>query len=146
MLLRHSCANAARNQITASTPYRHPVLKMVRHIAARRVPNRMLPVPKFEKRLDAVIMGAPNAGKSVLLNALVETKLAAATRKRHTTRGEILGVFNHRNVQLAFYDTPGFVDRAVQEKADTRTLRAFTTESASKADVVLLVVDSLTCR
>src|SRR5687767_632033 len=62
-----------------------------------------LPVPKTQKRLDVVILGVPNVGKSVLLNAMLKTKLAATSRKRHTTRNEILGVFNHRNVQLAFY-------------------------------------------
>ena len=70
------------------------ILIQTRH--ARYVPKKRLPVPRTEKRLDIVILGSPNAGKSVLLNTLVQTKLAATTRKRHTTGSEILGVFNHR--------------------------------------------------
>ena len=68
---------------------------------------KSLPIPNFEKRLDIVILGHTNVGKSVLLNTLVNSKIAATSRKRNTTRMEILGVYNHRNVQLAFYDTPG---------------------------------------
>ena len=109
---------------------------------ARHVPVRRLPVPRAEKRLDVVILGSPNAGKSVLLNTLVQTKLAATTRKRHTTRNEILGVFNHRNVQLAFYDTPGFVSSAEALKQDVKTLRNLAATAAAKADVALLVVDA----
>jgi len=122
----------------------HPTLDVaarhVRHV--RHVPARRLPVPRAEKRLDVVILGSPNAGKSVLLNTLVQTKLAATTRKRHTTRNEILGVFNHRNVQLAFYDTPGFVSSAEALKQDVKTLRNLAAAAAAKADVALLVVDA----
>lgn len=109
---------------------------------ARYIPKKRLPVPRTEKRLDIVILGSPNAGKSVLLNTLVQTKLAATTRKRHTTRNEILGVFNHRNVQLAFYDTPGFIRSADALKQDVKALRDLATSATSKADVVLLVVDA----
>lgn len=109
---------------------------------ARFVPAKSLPVPSSEKRLDIVFLGYPNAGKSSLLNTLIETKLAATTRKRNTTRGEILGVFNHRNVQLAFYDTPGFVRRADAEQDSIMQLRNIAAAAALKADVVLLVVDA----
>ena len=109
---------------------------------ARFVPEFRMPIPRTEKRLDIVIIGSPNSGKSVLLNQLVKSKLAATSRKRHTTRGEILGVFNHRNIQLAFYDTPGFVRSAEALRQEIRSLRDIATTSMTKADVVLLVVDS----
>jgi len=98
----------------------------------------------MEKRLDVAILGPPNAGKSVLINTLIKTKLAATSRKRHTTRREILGVFNHRNVQLAFYDTPGYVGRGdLQSNAgDITSLRNFSLKTIRKADVVLLVMDA----
>lgn len=103
---------------------------------------RKMPLPKFEKRLDIAIIGQPNVGKSVLLNCLIKQKVAAATRKRHTTRSNIVGVFNHRNVQLVFYDTPGFVRHVDAQKADIKALRGISATMASKADVVLLVVDA----
>ena len=108
----------------------------------RMLPKRKLPIPKTEKRLDVVILGAPNAGKSVLLNTLINSKLAATSRKKHTTRLEILGVFNHRNVQLAFYDTPGFLATNEALKNDAKTLRDLASSAASKADVILLVIDA----
>ena len=55
------------------------------------------------------IVGYPNAGKSQLLNALVGEKLAAVSRKRHTTRDGIMGVLSREDTQIVFCDTPGFM-------------------------------------
>ena len=101
-----------------------------------------MPVPRQEKRLDIVIFGHPNVGKSVLLNCLIEHKIAATAHKRHTTRGEILGFFNHRNVQLAFYDTPGYMSSDVALTHDMKALRSVGLAATSKADVILLCVDA----
>jgi GTP-binding protein Era len=94
-----------------------------------------------EKRLDVVILGRPNAGKSVLLNRLLNVKLAATSRKRQTTRTQILGVFNHKNVQIAFFDTPGFISMNEAGKEEVRKLRNITVSAVASADVVLLLVD-----
>jgi GTPase Era involved in 16S rRNA processing len=118
---------------------------------ARNIPKRVRPVVKIEKRLDIAIIGLPNVGKSVLLNTLVREKLAATSRKANTTRREILGVFNHRNTQLVFHDTPGFMgstpkkDKYAQKRSPeaektTATLNAVAEEGT--ADVVCIVVDS----
>lgn len=90
----------------------HPFMtRPIKHLLCNRSLRTKLPkfypVPSTEKRLNVVILGSPNAGKSVLLNSLINEKVAASSRKRNTTRSEIVGVFNHRNVQLAFHDTPG---------------------------------------
>ena len=108
----------------------------------RNAPTRQLPVHKSEKRLDCVIIGSPNAGKSVLLNCLINNRVAATSHKKHTTREEILGVYNYRTIQLAFYDTPGFVSKNDTKKLDSKTLQSIVKSSTSKADVVLIVVDS----
>ena len=109
---------------------------------ARKRPSRALPSKSTEKRLDCVILGRPNAGKSVLLNSLIETKLAATNRKRHTTRGEILGVYNRRDTQLAFYDTPGYVFGQDAQSHEMKALRSISIETARKADVIILCVDA----
>lgn len=108
----------------------------------RKQPFQKLPIPKFEKRLDIVILGPVNVGKSVLLNTLINQKLAATSRKRNTTRLEILGVFNHRNVQLAFYDTPGFAKLNETMKSDAKKSADTASSAVKKADVVLLVIDA----
>ncbi len=117
-----------------------------RTMARKKRNERVLPVPKMRKRLDIAILGVPNVGKSVLLNAMLKTKLAATSRKKHTTRMEILGVFNHRNTQLAFYDTPGYTRKDDTLKDVAKSLRAVATGAAQKADVVLLMVDATKCK
>lgn len=108
----------------------------------RSKPIRILPVPKTTKVLSVAILGVPNVGKSVLLNHLVKARLAAASRKRHTTRAEILGVFNHRHVQLAFYDCPGFVASFDARRQEMRSLRSITETAVTGVDIVLVVVDA----
>lgn len=110
---------------------------------ARKKRNlKKLPPPNISKRLDCVIFGLPNVGKSVILNGMIKQKLAATCRKRHTTRGEILGVFNHRNTQLVFYDTPGYIGQSDSIKNELKLMRELASNTLEKADVVLLVVDA----
>ena len=53
------------------------------------------------------IIGKPNAGKSTLLNTLLNKKLAITTYKAQTTRNSILGILNKEGLQIVFIDTPG---------------------------------------
>ena len=101
-----------------------------------------MPAPRSEKRCDVVIFGNPNVGKSVLLNCLIEHKVAATNHKRHTTRGEILGFFKNRNVQLAFYDTPGYIFSSDAQSSEMKAMRSLSIAASRKADVVLLCVDA----
>ena len=52
------------------------------------------------------ILGLPNAGKSTLLNALVEKELCITSDRPQTTRNSILGIRHSENYQMLFLDTP----------------------------------------
>lgn len=85
------------------------------------------------------IVGAPNAGKSTLLNRVVGTKLAIVTPKAQTTRNKILGISVRAETQLIFVDTPG-IFRA-KEKFEKAMVES-AISGARDADVVLLMVDA----
>ena len=85
------------------------------------------------------LIGAPNAGKSTLLNKLVGAKVSIVSRKAQTTRGPVRGVAIEGEAQIVFVDTPGLfapkrrLDRAMSEAAWT---------AATDADVLALIVDA----
>jgi len=85
------------------------------------------------------ILGAPNAGKSTLLNRLVGTKLAIVSPKVQTTRARLLGIALRGPVQLIFIDTPGIF---APKRALERAMVAAAWTGAHEADAVLLLVDA----
>ena len=85
------------------------------------------------------LIGAPNMGKSTLLNALLQEKLCTATHRPQTTRHSILGVLNTPDCQLCFMDTPGVIEDPaykLQEGMMEAVKGAFT-----DSDVLLIVTD-----
>ena len=87
----------------------------------------------------AAIIGAPNAGKSTLVNALVGTTVAIVSPKVQTTRMNVRGIVMRQETQIVFVDTPGIfrprrrLDRAMVSSAWS---------GAEEADAVLLIVDA----
>ena len=98
--------------------------------------------PTLQKRLDVALVGAPNAGKSQLLNSLIGTKVAAVSRKRHTTRTGILGARTFDDTQIVFIDTPGYLHHEMSTKEGVRKLLGEASSEMESADYVLLVVDA----
>ncbi len=86
----------------------------------------------------AAIVGAPNVGKSTLLNNMLGEKLAIVSPKPQTTRNRILGVYHGDNFQIAFMDTPGI------HKTKTmlhQSMVSSAMETVSEVDVLLFVID-----
>jgi GTP-binding protein Era len=85
------------------------------------------------------LIGAPNAGKSTLINQLVGTKVAIVTHKVQTTRALVRGIATHGDAQIVFVDTPGiFKPRRRLDKAMVSTAWG----GAKDADLVLVLIDA----
>jgi GTPase len=85
------------------------------------------------------VLGAPNAGKSTLVNTLVGAKVAAVTQKVQTTRTIVRGIVMRGNVQLVLIDTPGVF--APRRRLD-RAMIAAAWGALEGADAVIHVVDA----
>ena len=85
------------------------------------------------------LIGAPNAGKSTLLNALVGTKVSIVTRKVQTTRTLVRGIAMEGRSQIVFVDTPGIF--APRRRLD-RAMVTAAWSGAGDADVVALLIDA----
>lgn len=87
------------------------------------------------------VVGAPNAGKSTLVNALVGQKVAIVSPKAQTTRARLMGIAIEGEAQILLLDTPGIF--APRRRLD-RAMVAAAWEGAKDADFILLVVDAKT--
>lgn len=86
------------------------------------------------------VIGAPNAGKSTLVNQLVGQKVAITSAKAQTTRARMLGIALHEEVQMILVDTPGIF--APKRRLDRAMVNA-AWEGTHSADAILLIVDPI---
>ena len=85
------------------------------------------------------LIGAPNAGKSTLMNRLVGTKVSIVTHKVQTTRAIIRGIATHDSAQIVFVDTPG-IFRPRRKLDEAMVITAW--GGAKDADLVALLIDA----
>ena len=85
------------------------------------------------------LIGAPNAGKSTLINALVGAKVSGVSRKAQTTRASVRGIVIEGAAQIIFVDTPGLF--APKRRLD-RAMAASAWGAAADADVLALLIDA----
>lgn len=107
--------------------------------------------PAGSRSLDVAVVGAPNAGKSTLVNALLGgLKVSSVSSKYNTTRSRVLGVLHEGAREVVLTDTPGFlrspagVQAAARDAAGRkyeRDLVNAAVESVPTADVAVLVID-----
>jgi GTP-binding protein Era len=87
------------------------------------------------------VVGAPNAGKSTLVNALVGQKIAIVSPKAQTTRTRLMGVAIEGEAQILLLDTPGIFE---PKRRLDRAMVAAAWGGAQDADLIALVVDAKT--
>jgi GTP-binding protein Era len=98
------------------------------------------PPPDRQKSAVVALVGAPNAGKSTLLNRIVGAKLSIVTHKVQTTRTRVRGVAIADDAQLVFVDTPGIFQNP--KRRLERAMVASAWHGAEDADVVVLLYDA----
>lgn len=86
------------------------------------------------------LVGRPNVGKTTLLNRLVGEKLAATTRRPHTTRNRILGIVTEGDDQIVLMDTPG-IDTE-RTRLVNRVLNRTASQALADADLVCFLVEA----
>ena len=86
------------------------------------------------------LLGAPNAGKSTLSNALVGSKVSIVTPKVQTTRARITAIAMHGQAQIVFVDTPGIFNKTKQRLEKAMVAAAWS--GAEDADLRVLLVDA----
>ncbi len=85
------------------------------------------------------VIGKPNVGKSTLINTLVGTKLSGVSPKPQTTRQKIIAIYNSPSAQVVFLDTPGVLERKINELQ--REMDRETWSTLDEGDLVLMVTD-----
>lgn len=88
------------------------------------------------------LIGAPNAGKSTLLNRLVGTKISIVTPKAQTTRNRVTGVALSGSTQLVFLDVPGVFNA---DQGFERAMVKSAWAGAAEADLILFMFDARKC-
>ncbi|KXN73345.1 GTP-binding protein Era [Conidiobolus coronatus NRRL 28638] len=97
--------------------------------------------PLNPQLLKTVLIGPPNAGKSTILNNLVQNEVSIVSARPQTTRTRIPGIMTHDEKQVIFLDTPGVVTNQSKQKFN-RELSTTPWTSVDEADHLLVVLDS----
>ena len=85
------------------------------------------------------VLGRPNVGKSTLVNALLSRRVSIVSPKAQTTRDDIMGIYNAKDLQIAFIDTPGLFSGG---ETLYRRMNRSARRSLSGVDAVLFLIDA----
>ncbi|SPJ12736.1 GTPase Era, putative [Plasmodium sp. DRC-Itaito] len=98
--------------------------------------------PENAQFLKIALIGAPNAGKSSLLNSILNKTISAVSPKINTTKYDIKGIYSKDNVQLIFIDSPGIIP-SHKKKKFCKELVTYAWKGYEEADLVLFIVDAV---
>lgn len=85
------------------------------------------------------IIGKPNAGKSTLVNTLINFNLSVVNKKAQTTRNKISGILTDKNYQIVFLDTPGIL----QPKYELQNFMLYEiVSSLEESDLIIILLDA----
>ena len=94
-----------------------------------------------QKLLKISLVGKTNAGKSTLLNKIIGETVSIINKKINTTQELIKGIINISNIQIIFYDTPGFNILKHKDKLH-KQLRVNFWQAIEESDIILYILDS----
>ena len=97
--------------------------------------------PTYPRRLRVALIGSPNAGKTSLLNRILDRQVGAVSSKINTTRESIVGVLTSGDCQIEFVDCPGIIPRDGSE--DSKHLAAEAWTALNDSDYVLFLADTV---
>ncbi|KAG1688606.1 hypothetical protein DVH05_003532 [Phytophthora capsici] len=143
-------ADATKFRNTGRIPARRPVAMKDKQftniqLAPDNVVEREFLIPdepSKPKALDLAVIGRPNAGKSSIMNRLLNVTVSAVSPKYNTTRDRVLGILTEGDAQLSFYDTPGLI-KPKETHEYVQTLVTTAAETLQGVDLSMLVVDSV---
>ncbi|KAI8099029.1 P-loop containing nucleoside triphosphate hydrolase protein [Halteromyces radiatus] len=115
------------------------VAGMAERLAA---PVKAFAQPENPHLIKVAVIGAPNAGKSTLVNKMVGEDVSIVSSKSHTTRERILAILSEDNHQVIFLDTPGIISPKSKENMN-RSITTSSWRSLDEADHVLIMMDSV---
>jgi len=95
--------------------------------------------PRVHRSGFAAVVGLPNAGKSTLVNRLLDTKISIVSSKPQTTRSNITCIVSTADSQIVFIDTPGLLKPRYRMQ---EVMASFITNAVSEADVILVLIDA----
>jgi GTP-binding protein Era len=90
------------------------------------------------KKIEVVVLGAPNSGKSTLINLLVEKNICTISDKPHTTRERTLAILEKDETQIVFLDTPGM---DISKKSYAVKMKKEAMSASHIGDVQLFIFD-----
>jgi len=99
----------------------------------------MQDIPQDFRAGYVALIGRPNAGKSTLMNGLLDIKLSIISPRPQTTRRQVFGILNSEMAQIVFIDTPGLLKPKYQLQ---KKMMEYVDSALNDADLLLLLIDA----